>query len=53
LPPLGEPVAHVGDHGGIDAVLGERGVGDLGQRSEGVGEQQPVEAEVGIGCEVE
>jgi hypothetical protein len=50
-PPLGEPVSHVSDHAGICAVLGERGVGDLGQCSESVGEQQPVEAAVRFGGE--
>jgi hypothetical protein len=49
LPPLGEPVPHVGNHVWICAVLGERGVGDLGQRSERVGEQLPVEAAVSFG----
>lgn len=45
--PLDEAMAHVGDGAQVGAVLGERGVGDLGQRSERVGEQQPAEAQVG------
>jgi hypothetical protein len=40
-------MAHVSDHARIRAVLGERGVGDLRQRPERVGEQQPVKAVVG------
>ena len=42
----GEPVPHISNHVWICAVLGERGVGDLCQRSERIGEQQPVEAVV-------
>ena len=44
LAPLCKSVAHAGDHGGIGAVLGERRVCDLGQRAEGVGEQEAVPA---------
>jgi hypothetical protein len=41
-------MAHVSDHGWIRAVLGERGVRDLRQRPESVGEQQPVKAMIGF-----
>ena len=41
-------MAHIGDHARICTVLGERGVSDLRQRPERVGEQQPVEAVVGF-----
>ena len=44
LPPPGEAVAHVCDQRRIGPVLGEGGVGDLRERPECVGEQQPVEA---------
>jgi hypothetical protein len=41
-------MAHVSDHVRIRAVLSERGVDDLRQRPERVGEQQPVKAVVGF-----
>jgi hypothetical protein len=44
-------MAHVSDHARLRAVLGERGVGDLRQRPERVGEQQPVKAVIGFRCE--
>jgi hypothetical protein len=39
-PPLGETMAHISDDARIRAVLGERGVGDLRQRPERLGEKQ-------------
>jgi len=41
-------MAHVSDQGRIRTVLDERGIRDLRQRSERVGEQQPVKAVVGF-----
>lgn len=41
-------MAHVSDHGRVRTVLGERGVRDLRQCSERVGEQYPVKAVVGF-----
>jgi hypothetical protein len=41
-------MAHLSDYAWIRSVLGERGVGDLRQRPERVGEQRPVEAVVGF-----
>ena len=37
----------------MGAVLGECGIGDLRQRTERVGEQQPVKAAVGLGGQFE
>jgi len=39
-------VAHISDHARIRTVLGERGVGDLRQRTERLGEQQSIKAVV-------
>ena len=41
-------MAHVSNHARIGTVLGERGVGDLRQRPQGVGKQQPVETVIGF-----
>jgi hypothetical protein len=39
-------MAHISDHARIRTVLGERSVSDLRQRTERLGEQQPVKAVV-------
>jgi SnoaL-like domain len=46
-PPLRETVPHISDRARVGAVFGERGAGDLRQRPECTGEQQPVEAVIG------
>ena len=51
--PCREPVPQVGDALWADAVLGERGVGDLAERPESVGEHVPVEAVVRCCCQFE
>lgn len=51
--PLGEPVPHIRDRVGVGPVFGERGIGDLRQCAESVGEDQRIEAMVGGGSELQ